>query len=140
MTGRPLFAWLVWWALLAILYLLLAAKLTGEELVMSAVAATIASAPSQAQAQITSEVEAQLQKSFAGAVELAEQYPQYERQIVGAAQQSFVDGQDWAYLAGVVAIVVGAAVVFFFFPKHDDEQALLARYAAEDAREAETGA
>jgi hypothetical protein len=92
----------------------------------------IADAPSQAQAEITSDVEAQLQKSFAGAVQVAEQYPQYERQIVGAAQESFVDGQDWAYLAGVIAIAVGGAVVFVFFPKRDDERELLARYAAED--------
>jgi EmrB/QacA subfamily drug resistance transporter len=98
----------------------------------SAVAGMIADAPSQAQAEITSDVEAQLQKSFAGAVEVAEQYPQYERQIVGAAQESFVDGQDWAYLAGVIAIAVGGAIVFVFFPRRDDERTLLARYAAED--------
>ena len=32
-------------------------------------------------------------------------------------KQSFVDGQDWAYVAGIIAIVLGAALVFFLFPK-----------------------
>ena len=35
---------------------------------------------------------------------------------------SFVDGANWAYTAGIIAIVLGAALVFFMFPKHDDEQ------------------
>ena len=38
----------------------------------------------------------------------AEQYPQYAKQITQAAKTSFVDGADWAYLAGIVAILLGA--------------------------------
>ena len=34
-------------------------------------------------------------------------------------RRSFLDGADWAYLAGIIAIVLGAALVFFIFPKHD---------------------
>ena len=34
--------------------------------------------------------------------------------------------------AGIVAVLLGAALVFFRFPKHDEEQALLAEYHAED--------
>ena len=65
----------------------------------------------------------QLTKSFASAQQTAAQYPQYASQITAAAKASFVDGQDWAYFAGIVAIVLGAALVFFMFPKHDAETA-----------------
>ena len=60
------------------------------------------------------------------------QYPQYAKQIIAGAKQSFVDGQDWAYLAGIIAILLGAALVFFFFPKQHHEDELLATYRAED--------
>jgi EmrB/QacA subfamily drug resistance transporter len=99
----------------------------------SAVNAAIAGAPASAQAQITDDVQAELTKSFASAAQTAERYPQYTDQIITAAKESFVDGQDWAYVAGIVAILGGAALVFFLFPKKDDEQALLASYRAEDA-------
>ena len=49
------------------------------------------------------------------------------------AKASFLDGDQWAYLAGIVAILLGAALVFFLFPKQDEEQRLLASYHAEDA-------
>ena len=48
------------------------------------------------------------------------------------AQSSFLDGADWAYLAGIVAILVGATLVFLMFPKHDEERRLLAEYHATD--------
>jgi MFS family permease len=90
----------------------------------------IASSPNSS--QITDSVSNQLTKSFASAADTAQQYPQYSKQIVAAARTSFVDGADWAYLAGIVAILLGAALVFFMFPKRDSEQALLAEYAAHD--------
>ena len=96
----------------------------------AAVAAAIAAAPNKD--KITDNVEAQLTKSFTGAEEIAEQYPQYATQITAGAKESFLDGADWAYTAGVVAILVGAALVFFLFPKHDEEERLLAAYQAED--------
>jgi EmrB/QacA subfamily drug resistance transporter len=90
----------------------------------------IASTPQAS--QVSTEVEGQLTKSFASAATTAEQFPQYSSQIVKAAQESFVQGQDWAYVAGILAVLVGAALVFFVFPKHDREQALLLEYHAED--------
>jgi EmrB/QacA subfamily drug resistance transporter len=96
----------------------------------SAVAAAIAAAPNKD--KITDNVESQLTKSFTGAEEIAEQYPQYATQITAGAKESFLDGADWAYTAGIVAILVGAALVFFLFPKHDEEERLLAAYHAED--------
>ena len=99
----------------------------------SAVAAAIAAAPASAQDKVTNSVQAQLQKSFAGAEQVAQSYPKYSDQIVAAAKTSFVDGSDWAFVAGIVAILLGAVVVFIWFPRHDEERTLLAGYHAEDS-------
>ena len=45
---------------------------------------------------------------------------------------AFLDGDDWAYAAGIVAILLGAILVFVKFPRHDEEIRLLAGYRAED--------
>jgi MFS family permease len=96
-----------------------------------AMAAVISGVPNNA--QITDTTQTQLQQSFAGAESVAEQYPQYAQQIVGAAQQSFLDGANWAYFAGILAVLLGGALVFFLFPKPQQELELLAAYQAEDA-------
>jgi MFS transporter, DHA2 family, multidrug resistance protein len=98
----------------------------------SAVAADIAASPDRQ--EISDSTEAQLQKSFAGAEQIAEQYPQYADAITAGAKTSFHDGADWAYTAGIVAILLGATLVFFLFPKKQQEDRLLAQYAEEDAR------
>ena len=97
--------------------------------------AAIAAAPNSA--QINTDVENQLTKSFAGAEAVAQQYPQYATQITAAAKQSFLDGDQWAYTAGLVAVLAGAVLVWFMFPKKDEEQRELARYQAEDTAPAE---
>jgi len=99
----------------------------------TAVSKDIAAAPSDVQAQITTGLQQQFEKSYASAASAAQQYPQYTDQIIAAAKSSFITGQDWAYFAGSVAIVLGGALVFFCFPGKDAEDRLLARYAAEDA-------
>jgi len=96
----------------------------------SAAAAAIAASPNSN--TISDSVQSQLTKSFAGAEDTAQQYPQYASQITAAAKTSFLQGDQWAYTAGIVAILVGATIVFFLFPKHDQEEALLASYHAED--------
>jgi MFS transporter, DHA2 family, multidrug resistance protein len=96
----------------------------------AAVASSIAAAPNGD--QISDKTEAQLQQSFAGAESIAELEPQYAPQILAGAKSAFVDGSNWAYLAGIVAIVLGAALVFFLYPKKDDEQKLLEQYFEED--------
>ena len=98
----------------------------------AAVAAAIASAPGATQAQMASSVTNQLEMSFAGASAVAAQYPQYATQIMAGAKTSFLAGADYAYLAGIIAIILGAALVFFVFPKKDDEEKLLAEYHAKD--------
>jgi MFS transporter, DHA2 family, multidrug resistance protein len=96
-----------------------------------AVSALIAASPNK---QITDGVQEQLTKSFASAADTAQQYPQYSQQIIAGARQSFIDGQRWAYFAGVVAIVIGAAIVRVWFPAKAEEEALIAQYHEEDAR------
>ena len=43
-----------------------------------------------------------------------------------------LQGDAWAYTAGIIAILLGAALVFFVFPGGDDEKRILAEYAARD--------
>jgi hypothetical protein len=52
--------------------------------------------------------------------------------MVAAAKSSFLDGADWAYTAGISAILLGAVIVYFLFPKRAAEEQLLAQYHAED--------
>jgi EmrB/QacA subfamily drug resistance transporter len=106
----------------------------------AAFAATIASLPPSESSQISDEVVTQLQSSFAGASQVAEQYPQYADQIVEAARQSFLDGSNWAYLAGMVASVLGAVLVALAFPGRDRERELLAAFHAEDVAAARAAA
>ena len=84
-------------------------------------------------AEVTASTESQLQKSFAGAEAMARQFPDYAEQITAAARSSFLDGADWAYTAGIVAILLGAAIVALLFPGRDRERELLAEYEREDA-------
>ena len=94
----------------------------------AAAAAAIAGSPKH----ISDSVQNQLTKSFAGAEDVAQQYPQYASGITAAAKTSFLQGDQWAYTAGIVAILIGAAIVFFLFPKREEEERLLASYHAED--------
>jgi MFS transporter, DHA2 family, multidrug resistance protein len=82
--------------------------------------------------KVGDDVQTALTKSFAGAAGTAEQYPQYADQIVAAARQSFLQGDDWAYAAGIVAVALGATVIFFLFPRHERENELLEEYARLD--------
>ena len=52
--------------------------------------------------------------------------------IIAGARQAFLDGDDWAYTAGVVSILLGAALVYLAFPKKAEEDVLLAAYHDED--------
>ncbi len=97
-----------------------------------AAAFTAAIAASPNAQKVSDSVEAQLTKSFAGAEAIAQQYPKYADQITAAAKTSFLSGDQWAYLAGIVAVVLGAALVFFVFPRKEDERRLLAEYQRQD--------
>ncbi|HEY2767021.1 MAG TPA: MFS transporter [Solirubrobacteraceae bacterium] len=97
----------------------------------AAVASAITSSPNKK--LITSSVENQLTKSFASAASTAKEYPHYANQITAAAKMSFLQGDQWAYTAGLVAIALGALLVFWRFPDKRSEDKLLARYHALDS-------
>jgi hypothetical protein len=96
----------------------------------AAMAAAVATSPEAG--LVTDSIESQLTKSFAGAETIAEQYPQYADEITAAAKESFLKGDQWAYAAGIVAIVIGGALVFVGFPKKAEEERLLAQFHAQD--------
>ena len=96
----------------------------------AAAAAALAGAPPNP--DLTTSVQNQLTMSYAGAADIAAQYPQYSTQILQAAKESFLAGDQWAYLAGIVAVLLGATLVFFKFPHKDQEHRLLAEYHDQD--------
>jgi DHA2 family multidrug resistance protein-like MFS transporter len=96
-------------------------------------AAAASAAIAASDKDITDSTQAQLTKSFAGAEDVAEQHPRYSDTIISAAKTSFLQGDQWAYTAGLVAVLLGAALVFFLFPKKEEEEALLVAYHQADA-------
>ena len=66
-------------------------------------------------------------------MDTAQQYPGYTSQIVSAAKTAFLEGDQWAYLAGIVAVLLGAVLVLLKFPKREEERRLLASYASVDS-------
>jgi len=97
----------------------------------AATGAAIAAAPSKD--KINDKVQGELENSFSSAADTAERYPKYASDIIAAAKSSFLQGDEWAYVAGIAAIVLGAALVFFLFPGKAAEDRLLADYHSEDA-------
>ena len=93
--------------------------------------AAIGSSPQAA--QVTAQTQAELTKSFDSAAATAASNPQYADAIIAAAKDSFLQGDSWAYVAGIVAVGLGALLIFTMFPARDRERQLLAEYAAEDA-------
>jgi MFS family permease len=82
---------------------------------------------------VSAQTQAELSESFSSASKVAEQFPQYQAAIVKAAEESFIQGASWAYLAGAVAVAIGALLVFFLLPKNERAQELYEEYAKEDA-------
>jgi hypothetical protein len=82
---------------------------------------------------VTASTQAELTKSFASAVDTASRYPaSAQDKIIAGAKTAFLQGDQWAYTAGIVAILLGATLVYFVFPKKQEEEELLARYHDED--------
>jgi len=97
-------------------------------------ASSIAKQISSSAQQVSPAVETTLQKSFASATTLAQQYPQYSSQIISGAKISFLAGDEWAYLAGIIAVLIGAVIVYLKFPKKEKEQKLLSQYHESDLK------
>jgi hypothetical protein len=100
-----------------------------------AAAVTAAIVASGDSGQIPGTVQSELTMSYAGASAVAEAYPQYSTQIYGAAKESFLAGDQDAYMAGIIAVLVGGALVFFVFPKREKEVELLTGYHQQDLAE-----
>ncbi len=96
-----------------------------------AMSTQIAALPNSA--DITSTESAQLEASYASAEDVAAQYPQYATEITAAANTAFMQGDDYAYFAGIIAVLLGAALVFFKYPKKENETADLVAYHTADA-------
>jgi hypothetical protein len=60
----------------------------------------------------------------------------YARRLLAPARKDDLAGDQWAYLAGIMAVLLGAVLVFFLFPKRDEERKMLAEFHAEDTNEA----
>jgi MFS family permease len=102
----------------------------------SAMAAWLAGQPKadHAAASVTNSFE----MSYAGARTMAVQYPQYASQIMAAAKASFLAGDRYAYIAGILAVMLGSGLVYFMFPKLDQERKLLGEYRTQDLAEMAT--
>jgi MFS transporter, DHA2 family, multidrug resistance protein len=101
-------------------------------------AATAGSLVSSSGKNITASTQAELTKSFASAADTASRYPDsVQQQIISGAKTAFLQGDQWAYTAGIVAVALGAVIVFFLFPRHQEEERLLAEYHELDRVEAE---
>ena len=59
---------------------------------------------------------------------LAEQHPKYADQIIAAAESSFLEGDLWAYTAGLVAVFLGVVIVTTLYPRRDAERQMLAEF------------
>ena len=82
---------------------------------------------------VTAATQAELTKSFASATNTASSYPpSVQDSIIAGAKTAFLHGDQWAYTAGLCAVVLGAVLVFFFFPAREEERRLLLEYHAED--------
>jgi len=97
-------------------------------------AATAGTLISSSGKDVTSSTQAELTKSFSSAADTASRYPSsIQDQIIAGAKTAFLQGDQWAYTAGIVAVLLGATLVYFMFPRREEEQRLLARYQSEDA-------
>ena len=81
---------------------------------------------------VTAATQSQLQLSYASAADLAANNPQFATQILTAAKQSFLDGDQLAYVAGLVAVLIGIGLTFFVFPKRDEELRMREKFHEED--------
>ena len=95
-------------------------------------ASAMGAAISDSGQDVTATTQSMLQLSYASAADMAAQYPQYANEILTAAKSAFLDGDQLAYLAGLVAVLIGLTVTFFLFPHKDREVALHEEYHAED--------
>src|SRR5436190_8803135 len=60
---------------------------------------------------VTSSTQTELTKSFSSAADTASRYPSsVQEQIIAGAKTAFLQGDQWAYTAGIVAVLLGATI------------------------------
>jgi EmrB/QacA subfamily drug resistance transporter len=82
----------------------------------AAATAAVATSPHN----VSTSVENELTKSFSSAAAVAEQHPRYAESIAEGARGAFLHGDTWAYVAGIVAILLGALLVATRFPDKEN--------------------
>ena len=102
----------------------------------AALATAIAAAPNVARRSPTA-TQDQLQQSFAGAESVASSSRSTRARSSPPRSRRSSTVPNWAYIAGIVAVLVGATLVFFMFPKQDEEEALLRQYHDTDFADSE---
>ena len=115
-------------------------SLFGALLAAGYAASITASLAAAGETSIPPNVSNELEMSYAGAQAVAGEYPQYATEITAAAKEAFLAGDQQAYLAGIIAVLVGGALVFLVFPKADRERELIEEYHREDAAAGAPGA
>lgn len=95
-------------------------------------ASAMGTAIAQSGKHVSDSTQSQLQLSYSSAENLAAHHPAYASQITAAAQSSFLKGDQWVYVAALVAVLTGMALVYRFFPKKDEEETARAAYDAAD--------
>jgi DHA2 family multidrug resistance protein-like MFS transporter len=78
---------------------------------------------------LSQQVATTMSKSFAGAVQVAQQYSAYSAQTLNAAKTAFLQGQDAAYIIGIIAVIVAVLFVLFVYPNKTGEDATFAELA-----------
>jgi len=81
---------------------------------------------------VTATTQSQLQLSYASAADLAAQNPDQSDEIISAARESFLAGDQLAYLAGLGAVVIGMGLTWYVFPRKDEERRLHDVFHTED--------
>jgi DHA2 family multidrug resistance protein-like MFS transporter len=83
--------------------------------------------------RVSDQTQNSLRLSYSSAEAVSQQFPEYASQIIASARESFLAGANWAYLAAIVASLIGAAIVWILFPDRQGEVDLLADYAKADS-------
>jgi hypothetical protein len=96
-------------------------------------ASAMGTAISSSGADVTADTQSQLQLSYASAADLAAADPEYGDEILSAAQTSFLEGDQLAYLAGLGAVGIGMGLTWAFFPRKDEELRMRDAFHAADA-------
>jgi len=91
-----------------------------------------ASLPAQQAQNLSQQVATTMSKSFAGAVQVAQQYSASSAQILNAAKTTFLQGQDAASVVGIIAVIVAVLFVLFVYPNKTGEDATFAEVTRQE--------